>query len=581
MRGIAIILLWLYAFTASANSDSVMKSLREQASYAPEQVISKLDSLDRNANYPEYLLNYFRACAYFKLSMFQRAFDCAEKAFKSMEILSDTMVYRQACMILAESSVFSYSLNKATHYIQTGKTYAISHSDDILLANMLLSEGDLYRRLGLNNRSYECVFQAIKMLTPEHSLSDAYHLSHAYGFLMRYYIYDGKYAEAWRIGKAREKVLLRLDKPLRLDHQNGFLYSKMAFLAHVLGRKSEAQEYYRKFQETFFSKTYVGRLEINDYLLSIGNYDQVIANVRDYAKEMDKRDTLNMSYVRLLQQATSAYEALEDYHSAFLMVKRRLSIQKSMRENNERNYLMENADVFHTMTMKKRLTETEHQLKYQNIYLLLSSVLSVLLLVCIGWVIWKNRIIRRKNKKMAYLILEVEKQRLHKIQEESFRIPQEKKTEEVHVEETPIEEFQVEEVHNEKTESFSVVSRPNKTPSAPLCGKELFELFDQRVRQDKLFLDYQLGRDDYARVMGVDKNRFASLMKEYGGVHLNTYLNNLRLEHSIDLFRNHPEWSINEIASQSALPNTSTFYRLFKEKYGMSPNVFRNQIKSE
>ena len=117
------------------------------------------------------------------------------------------------------------------------------------------------------------------------------------------------------------------------------------------------------------------------------------------------------------------------------------------------------------------------------------------------------------------------------------------------------------------------------TSSAPhLSNEELFALFDQKVRHDKLFLHYQLGRDDYAHIMGIDKNRFASVLKEQTGNNLSTYLNNFRLEHSIELFRLHPEYSVNEIATQSALPNISTFYRLFKEKYGMSPSVFRQQI---
>lgn len=111
-----------------------------------------------------------------------------------------------------------------------------------------------------------------------------------------------------------------------------------------------------------------------------------------------------------------------------------------------------------------------------------------------------------------------------------------------------------------------------------MSNEELFALFDQKVRHDKLFLNYQLGRDDYAHIMGIDKNRFASVLKEQTGNNMSAYLNNLRLEHSIELFRLHPECSINEIAIQSALPNISTFYRLFKEKYGMSPSVFRQQI---
>lgn len=78
--------------------------------------------------------------------------------------------------------------------------------------------------------------------------------------------------------------------------------------------------------------------------------------------------------------------------------------------------------------------------------------------------------------------------------------------------------------------------------------------------------------------MGVDKNRFAGVLKEFGNTNLAAYLNSLRLEYAIELFHENPEWPISKIAEQSAIPNLSTFYRLFKDKYGMSPNLFRNKM---
>lgn len=559
-RCIAVLLLFFSVFPAY--SALTIQELRQKASQKPQKTLLQLDSLENVAAYPAYQLDYLRACAYFRLSMFNKSLTLAKKAYNSVEIKSDTLLYRQIYMILAESAVFSYSLNDATQYILKGKKYALSVSDDVLLANLLLSEGDLYRRLGLNKLAYESVFRAIKLLSQENSPKDAYHLSHAYGFLMRYYISDGKYAEAWQVGKTREKALRYLmDKALRYDNQCGFLYSKMAYLAHLMGKESEADKYYELFLQTKFSKTFVGQLEINDYLLSIGNYDQVIQNAHAYVNEMDKRDTLNLSYVRLLQQACSAYEALEDYEPAYKLAKRRLSIQQSMRLNNERNYLLENADIFNTMQTRNRLEETEGKLQFQGRFLWILSTLSVLLLLSILWIIRKNWEVRRKNKKMVRLILDMERQKQQKEQELKALTALASK----------------ENSDNEGSSSTTLIKK--MTTSAPhLSNEELFALFDQKVRHDELFLNYQLGRDDYAHIMGIDKNRFASVLKEQTGNNLSTYLNNLRLEYSIELFRLHPEYSINEIAIKSALPNISTFYRLFKEKYGMSPSVFRQQL---
>lgn len=552
---------WLWVVSVNMNAASTLQELRQQVSTYPQATLAVLDSLQKKAVIQEYKLDYLRSCAYFKLSMFEKSLFYAKKAFNSVEIKSDTMLYRQVFMLLAESSVFSYSLEDATSYIQKGKEYAHTFHDDLVMANMLLSEGDLYRRLSLRKRAYECVFQAINLLTVKDDLTkNAYHLSHAYGFLMMYYMNDGKYSEAWQIGRKRAKVIVYIKKPLRYDNQSGFLDSKMAFLAYKLGNKKKAEFFYEKFLQTDFSKTYVGRLEINDYLLAVQDYGQVIANAQAYVKEMDLRDTLNLSYVRLLQQACVAYEATGNYQSAYYVAKRRLLIQQSMRLNNERNYLLENADLFNTLQTKNQLEKTLGRLQNQKIMLVALSVLSLLLLFCIAGVIWINHMIRRKNKKMAYFILEIEKQKQLAEQNEWKK--------------TLVEE-------KKKTEHSVDTTAPLKkavSASSQLSGKELFDFFDRKVRGEKLYLNYQLGRDDYAHIMGSDKNRFAAVLKEFAGTNLSTYLNNLRLEYSIELFRQHPDWSINEIAAQSALPNLSTFYRLFKDKYGMSPHVFRQQI---
>ncbi|MCD7899847.1 MAG: helix-turn-helix domain-containing protein [Bacteroides sp.] len=57
-------------------------------------------------------------------------------------------------------------------------------------------------------------------------------------------------------------------------------------------------------------------------------------------------------------------------------------------------------------------------------------------------------------------------------------------------------------------------------------------------------------------------------------------MNNLRLESAIKILKENPEISISEVAEKCAIPNISTFYRLFKDKYGMTPVEFRDASKN-
>ncbi len=62
---------------------------------------------------------------------------------------------------------------------------------------------------------------------------------------------------------------------------------------------------------------------------------------------------------------------------------------------------------------------------------------------------------------------------------------------------------------------------PEQAPAFPkdeqLSDEEIFNLFNAKVRQERHFLNYQLGRDDYTRIMQVDKNRFAAIIRTYTG----------------------------------------------------------------
>lgn len=192
-------------------------------------------------------------------------------------------------------------------------------------------------------------------------------------------------------------------------------------------------------------------------------------------------------------------------------------------------------------------------------YISLNIASALIILICISIIIYQYWVIQKKNRKLAEYILKIyggisDINSEIKLHNSSSSVSQIKKS-----------------VTNENNQTL------NRRIDNSIDEKELFDRFDKIVHFDKLYLNYNLGRDDYLRIMGVDKNRFGSIIKEYSGGNLSTYLNNLRLEHSVQLLRSDKNTTVNEIASQCAFPNVATFYRLFKEKYGVSPQKFRKE----
>lgn len=538
--------------------------LREKIAHNPESSLLLLDSLEEKGAIPQYGIDYLRALSYRTQSRYYMCMYYATHALNNPEIQRDSVLTSYTYMLLAESSVASFQLAEAADMITKGKEYAEKANDQLLRANMLQMEGGLYRNMGVLNKSYECLQEAVSLLSDISNAEAKFLLSHCMGYLMGYYISDRKPQKAWEVGLQRERLLRSLESRTDvdvhvLDRHKGFFYSKMAYLSYQVKKPQMAKKYADMFYSTVFSTTSMGQLEINDFLLESGDYHSVLVHSKAYFSELDASDSLNVIYLRTLYQSGKAYSALGKYSDAYNAMMQAYDIRNKMRVNIERNQILDLTDVTDAVSREYELEKAAYHMKMQRrIIIGLVCFMMFLLLLFVG--LWRALIvIRRKNLKMAELILELDDQRNRVLAKHSFLDPEV----EVDTDDKGLSEKQGTDVSSE------VVPE----------DEQLFLKFDQQVKEQKLYLDYQLTRDDYARLMGVDRNRFACILKLFtDGENLSGYLNDLRLEFSVGLFRNHPDWPISRIAAESALPSLSTFYRLFKDKYGISPNSFRKTM---
>lgn len=299
------------------------------------------------------------------------------------------------------------------------------------------------------------------------------------------------------------------------------------------------------FYSTDFSGTPPGYLEINDYLLETGDYSSVLKHNEVYLSQTDPGDSLNIIYMRALYQNSKAYSAQKDYKRAYLAMLQVYDIRNKMRVSRERNQMLDIADITKAVTHEYELKSAAYQMKMQRriiIGLTCFLFLMVFLLTCL---LLALRAIRRKNSRTAALMVNLDD-----------RMKEILKAEETH---------KADEGEMPQPEERPESAVPVHTSDLPEDSddKNLFLKFDHVVKERRLYLNYQLTRDDYADLMGVDRNRFAAILKKFTSGNLSAYVNGLRLEYSVSLFREHPDWSINQVAEESALPSTSTFYRLF------------------
>lgn len=509
----------------------------------PERLLNRLDSLEKVGNQPKYKIDFLRSYAYYSMSRYSIAYDYALSAIKDERVKEDESLYNRVAILLAENAIYSYRIEEACNIVTNVLRYAEKQENEVLTGNMLFMEGLLYRKINSIDKSYEYLNRAIEILGKRQEIGTLLRISQIRGVLCDVYIYDNKYDEAWKEARRREVLLRDLrskgESLTLVDRQEAYLYSRLAYLSHKQGRYVLANEYYQKFLTTDFSKNKLGLLDINDYLLQLGNYQEVIDNNKLFFLDVDMDDVVSVIYQRALRQSAVAYEGIGDYKWAYSALEKLSEIKERHRLTIDRQFVLDRENTAEILRYKQDLHKLENDLSKRHNLLVIFIVVAVLLFILFVWVSYDHKRLNVKNKKITSLLME-----LSDAKEEA----------EYHANDS---------IDSNTSQDYKI-----------------FQQFDEKVRNDKLYLNYQMQRDDFARLMGVDRNRFASIIKEYtGGGNLNSYLNDMRLEYSVYLLRNHPEMSIQEIGEASALPSSTTFYRLFKERYDISPKVFREQLK--
>ena len=203
---------------------------------------------------------------------------------------------------------------------------------------------------------------------------------------------------------------------------------------------------------------------------------------------------------------------------------------------------------------EQQLQATAARLRIHSI--LLVSALAIVLLLAV--LLWRNRYymytIRRKNMAMVDTVaglLAYKERLLH--------------------------------VGGQTEEGTGCVPAPVTGDSGAVDGSDgddrkamrLFEQLDRKINEQRLFLNPGLSREDLMRLINISRNQIAQVIQAGAGTNLAGYLNGLRMEYAARLLIRYPEYTVNAIAQEAGIPNLSSFHRLFKNRYGMTPSEFR------
>lgn len=109
--------------------------------------------------------------------------------------------------------------------------------------------------------------------------------------------------------------------------------------------------------------------------------------------------------------------------------------------------------------------------------------------------------------------------------------------------------------------------------------RALFDRVEHEIIGRKLYLQPDFSRDELMKIVRIPKNKFAPLFRQYAGSGFSGYINNLRLEYAAKLLKEQPDYTIDSIAESCGISSTTTFYRLFVGRFGMTPTEYRRSNK--
>lgn len=413
--------------------------------------------------------------------------------------------------------------------------------DEWSVAAAYFATGQVKWCMNERGKAREWFSMALEVLEHRKNTGSIRLLSFLYGEMMNYAMQEEDYESALELGRRREELIRVMEgyggHEEYIDCQKGFLFIKMACACQGKGKVALGRSYFRRFRATRFGASPEGRSYSAPYLQMSGDVGGFIGIEEDLQKEIvrGKGDSVNEAMIGCMKNLAWAYAKLGDYRKAYGYACRGTVLTDSLNERVKRNSFLELSVIYDVKNQEVRIQEQKVVLARKQWYIrLLAGGSGVLLLCMLGIGIHVCQI-GQKNRKL-----------MEQMKEKSVnrgRLPEGRK-----------------------------VGRPDKS-------EVLFRRLESLMQEERLFLSPVLSRDEVVMRLFTNKNHLSVAIRLYTKGSFTDYINRLRLEYALELLTDEQNYTIEAVAEKAGFGTVRSFYRIFKEKYSVSPATYKSFLK--
>ncbi len=536
-------------------------SIASQIIATPERAMILADSAKKLGLIPEYRAQIIHSRAYTRLKEDKKALEYALAAFHTDSVQNNSNVYMYVCQLLANCYIELSRQSEAIEYATKAIHIAHDQNNKPQETRAMITISRAQRELAQNDKALATLDQAIELLDGSADPKDLLMLVSLYTEKLQILMIQKKCDEAINTGKKTEVLIENMkrtgDMPeTRADMQLSYVYSLLCEAYQLVGKEQTASSYYQKFLSTEFARNPQGRTGADHYLLLIKDYKQVIYNTLERERLTPAQDTINKDYTVILDKLKDAYFLMGDYKTALQYSDRLSNIRKELYARDKENAAMELAIAYETNEKETKIIKQEMELKQRNTFLG-ASLGIIILLILLLWITYRNsQVIKRKNKITVNQV-----NQLLAYKNELLAIKERDKEAELS--------------RQEKLPKLD--KKPQLDPDQPI-DQDTFILLEEIMHKEKLYLKSDLTREEVLKRLRMDKNRFSRMIQSNTGDNYTNYIGNLRMEHSIQLMKQYPYYTLEAIALDSGLGNVRALHRLFQNKIGMTPTEYKKAL---